>query len=227
MSTEEASASSTTATSVPIVVTGNNVDLTEALTEYITTKIDRTVGKMSSSGAVMDCDVHLTVNKNPKVKDSHRVEVVVFMKGAVIRCAEDSPDMYASVDAVSDRLSRKLRRYKERKLGGWHGGPNIGENMADVVVEEDDPVQLEIEEDVETDMNVDPEAPVVTKIKSYDLSKPIALQEALFALDYIDHDFYVFRNEEDDDQINVVYKRNAGGLGLIQPSPSDDVDDAQ
>ena len=67
MSTEEASASSTTATSVPIVVTGNNVDLTEALTDYITAKIDRTVGKMSSSGAVMDCDVHLTVNKNPKV----------------------------------------------------------------------------------------------------------------------------------------------------------------
>lgn len=52
---------------------------------------------------------------------------------------------------------------------------------------------------------------------SYDLSKKISVQEAVFALDYVDHDFYVFRNEEDG-EINVVYKRNAGGVGLIQPS---------
>ena len=54
-------------------------------------------------------------------------------------------------------------------------------------------------------------------VRSYDLSKKISVQEAVFALDYVDHDFYVFRNEEDGD-INVVYKRNAGGVGLIQPS---------
>ena len=54
-------------------------------------------------------------------------------------------------------------------------------------------------------------------LRSYDLSKKISVQEAVFALDYVDHDFYVFRNEEDG-EINVVYKRNAGGVGLIQPS---------
>ena len=63
---------------------------------------------------------------------------------------------------------------------------------------------------------VDPEAPVVTKVKSYDLSKSISVQEAVFSLDYVDHDFYVFRND-DDGEINVVYKRGAGGVGLIQP----------
>ena len=51
---------------------------------------------------------------------------------------------------------------------------------------------------------------------SFDLSKPISIKEAIFALDYIDHDFYVFRDEESND-VNVVYKRNAGGVGLIQP----------
>lgn len=52
---------------------------------------------------------------------------------------------------------------------------------------------------------------------SFDLNNPTSLQEAIFALDYIDHDFYVFRNEESN-EINVVYKRNAGGVGLIEPS---------
>ena len=51
---------------------------------------------------------------------------------------------------------------------------------------------------------------------SFDLSKPISIKEAIFALDYIDHDFYVFRDEESN-EVSVVYKRNAGGVGLIQP----------
>jgi uncharacterized protein YdeI (BOF family) len=59
---------------------------------------------------------------------------------------------------------------------------------------------------------------MTTNTNSFDLSTPISLQEAIFALDYIDHDFYVFRDEETR-EINVVYKRNAGGVGLIQPQP--------
>jgi hypothetical protein len=54
------------------------------------------------------------------------------------------------------------------------------------------------------------------KWSSFDLSKPISIKEAIFALDYIDHDFYVFRDEETN-EVSVVYKRNAGGVGLIQP----------
>lgn len=53
---------------------------------------------------------------------------------------------------------------------------------------------------------------------SYDLSKPISVQEAIFALGYVDHDFYVFR-EEESNEISVIYKRNAGGYGIINASP--------
>ena len=73
--------------------------------------------------------------------------------------------MYASIDAVTDRLGRKLRKYKERRLDGYHGGPNMGENLAQVLdslalTNVEDPV-----EDSESDDYVDPEAPVITKIK--------------------------------------------------------------
>eukprot|EP00586_Coscinodiscus_wailesii_P016557 CAMPEP_0172498778 /NCGR_PEP_ID=MMETSP1066-20121228/117281_1 /TAXON_ID=671091 /ORGANISM="Coscinodiscus wailesii, Strain CCMP2513" /LENGTH=249 /DNA_ID=CAMNT_0013272203 /DNA_START=82 /DNA_END=831 /DNA_ORIENTATION=+ len=198
---------------VPIVVTGNNIEVTPALMDYVNTKVERTLGKLSSNGWVRECDVHLTVNKNPKVKDSHKAEVVTIMKGMTIRAAEESPDMYASIDFVTDRLARKLVKYKERKLDGYHGGPNVGENMADVLAAIDDDI---VEAADETDEYVDQYAPEVTKIKSFDLSKPISVEEAIFALDYIDHDFYVFRDEKTN-EISVVYKRNAGGVGLIQP----------
>lgn len=205
---------STTEADVPIVVSGNNIELTPALNDYVNSKLERIIGKLSSSGAVKDCDVHLTVNKNPKVKAGHKAEVVTTVKGTVIRCSEETPDMYASIDAVSDRLARKLRKYKERRLSGYHGGPNMGENLADVL----DSVTDTIEDAPASDAEdfVDPEAPVVTKIKSYDLSNAMTLQEAIFSLDYVDHDFYVFRDSESS-EINVVYKRNAGGYGLIQP----------
>ena len=53
-------------------------------------------------------------------------------------------------------------------------------------------------------------------VSSFDLSAPMSVEEAIFALDYIDHDFYVFRDTATN-EISVVYKRNAGGIGLIQP----------
>jgi hypothetical protein len=52
--------------SVSYVITGNNIDVTPALNEYVSTKLDKVVGKISTD-AISECDVHLTVNKNPKV----------------------------------------------------------------------------------------------------------------------------------------------------------------
>ena len=68
-----------------------------------------------------------------KVKEGHKAEVVTYLKGSVIRCAEETADMYASIDAVTDRLAQKLRKYKEKRLEGYQGGVNMGENIARVI----------------------------------------------------------------------------------------------
>lgn len=90
------------------------------------------------------------------------------LKGTTFRVAESTPDMYASIDSVADRLARKLRRYKERRLGGYHGGPNMGENLANVLNSLED----DVDEDASTggimeDTSVwaDPEQAVITKVK--------------------------------------------------------------
>lgn len=80
--------------------------------------------------------------------------------------------MYASIDFVTDRLARKLVKYKERRLSGYHGGPNMGENLAEVLNELDESeestmAQLDAALEDEADLYVDPEAPVVTKVKRY------------------------------------------------------------
>jgi len=105
-----------------------------------------------------------------KVKNGHMAEVVTSVKGTTIRCAEETPDMYASIDAVTDRLKRKLRQYKERRLEGYHGGPHMGNNLAQALEEmtslgEETTVNGPSSSTKKEEEYIDPEAPIVTKIK--------------------------------------------------------------
>ena len=87
------------------------------------------------------------------------------LKGTTFRVAESSPDMYASIDSVAHRLARKLRKYKERRLSGYHGGPNMGENLAEVLnsIEDVDDAATDAADD--TSSWEDPEQALITKVK--------------------------------------------------------------
>jgi putative sigma-54 modulation protein len=152
-----------------------------------------------------------------QIKESDQVEIVANLKGTTFVCTHASPDMYNSIDQAAHALQRKLVKYKERRQDGWHGGSAMGEDLLAAL----EAMEMNAEGDdaattTEEDEFVDPEAPTITKIKSFDLETPISVKEAVFALDYVDHDFYVFKNEETD-KLTVVYKRNNGGIGLIEP----------
>jgi putative sigma-54 modulation protein len=141
------------------------------------------------------------------------VEVVTNLKGTTLICQNESPDMYESINLAAHALNRKLNKYKERRMDGHHGGPNMSEGLMNALqgLDEFDTDQEEAFEDF-----VDHDAVTVTKINSFDLVTPMSQQEAIFALDYIDHDFFVYRSSETD-KISVVYKRHVGGVGLIEP----------
>ena len=144
------------------------------------------------------------------------MEIVTNLKGTTFVCTHASPDMYNSIDQAAHALQRKLVKYKERRQDGWHGGAAMGDDLL-AALEALETVDGAEDSAVEAaDEFVDPEAPTITKVNSFDLEKPISVQEAVFALDYVDHDFYVFKNEETD-KITVVYKRNGGGIGMIEP----------
>jgi putative sigma-54 modulation protein len=203
-----------TETEVPVIINGQNIELTPALVEHVNKRIGGQINKLASNGAIQECDVILSVSKNPKVKNGHRVEVVTNLKGTSIICHNESPDMYASIDAASHALYRKLCKYKDNRVAGWHGGEKMGNDIMEVLENLEDVSEYTATPVAEE--YVDPEAPTITKVKNFDLTKPMSVQEAVFALDYIDHDFYVFRNAETN-EISVVYKRNVGGIGLVEP----------
>lgn len=107
------------------------------------------------------------------------MEVVTNLKGTTIVCTFASPDMYGSIDSAAHALNRKLRKYKERRLAGWHGGAAMGDDLKAAL----DAIEAEMEAmdaDAEEEEFMDPEKPTVTKTNSFQLDKPISLDEAIF-----------------------------------------------
>jgi putative sigma-54 modulation protein len=149
------------------------------------------------------------------------VDCTTSLKGLTVHCKEEQPDMYASIDAAAKALASKLGKYRTRRNEGYHGGNSMGQDLMDALtaMELDDAADEDAA--VEADLMysgadfIDASAPNLMKVNSYDLENAIPINEAIFALDYVDHDFFVFKNEETG-KPSVVYKRNAGGIGLVE-----------
>ncbi len=205
----DAGLSSPSGPGIPVVVTGNNLDLTPSLHSHVTAKIQSALSRYPNLNAP-SIDVHLSVNRNPRCSSPHRAEAVLRVgKWGVIRSMREGADMYSCVDDVAQSVARKINKFKQRNRRGLHVDKGY---IADGI-------NIEEEDEYEEDPNIytDDGSPTISKIKSFDLSTPMSVSEAVFALDYIDHDFYVFRDKETK-EVSVVYKRNGGGVGLIQPA---------
>ncbi|KAH8082975.1 hypothetical protein JL720_8485 [Aureococcus anophagefferens] len=187
-------------------VSANNLKMTDSMRDYVEDKIGTVISKFA--GVAQRCDTHLSVMRNPaarppRVSDSDVAEVVVFCKGEVVRAEERSPSMYSSIDLVADKVARKLRKVKERKEGK-RSKPKLKVSLAEAIestaLEEEPPLF---------------DATTLIRKKKYPMPEQ-SLVDAMVCMDGLDHDFYMFKSEETG-QINVIYKRKEGGLGLIEP----------
>ncbi|HEY9853641.1 MAG TPA: ribosome-associated translation inhibitor RaiA [Leptolyngbyaceae cyanobacterium] len=186
-----------------IVIHGKNIEITDAIREYVNQKIEKAAGHFLNS--TNEVDVHLSVARNPRVNSKQIAEVTIYANGAVIRAEEGSETLYASIDLVADKIARKLRKYKEKRLDKkTQAQPKTSE-----VVE-----QAPVASDLIGDRT--PELPGEVVRTKYFAMPPMTLTEALEQLQLVDHDFYMFRNAETG-EINVIYERNHGGYGVIQP----------
>lgn len=184
-----------------LVIQGKNIEITDAIREYVNQKIEKAVSHFQN--LITEVDVHLSVARNPRVNSRQIAEVTMYLNGAVVRAEEGSENLYASIDLVADKISRQLRKYKEKR-SAKHAPTKTAEAISD--------------QPVVTDLLQDraPELPTQVVRTKYFAMPPMSVQEALEHLELVDHDFYVFRNAETG-EINVVYERNHGGYGVIQP----------
>jgi len=178
-------------------IRGQNIEVTAALREYAEKKLGR-LEKYFEFPPEAEANVTLSV-----VKDMHQVEVTVPLTGLLLRAEERESDMYASIDLVVEKLERQIRKHKtklNRKMRQEGGLKTFFRETPD---EEAQP----FEEDEEFEL---------VRTKRFTL-KPMDVDEAILQMNMLGHNFFVFANA-DTDRVNVVYKRNDGKYGLIEPA---------
>jgi putative sigma-54 modulation protein len=179
-----------------ISIRGEHLEVTEALRDYVDKKLKRLERYFE---APLTSDVQVTLRV---VKGMQAIEVSIPLAGVLLRAEERNNDMYASIDLVVDKIERQIRKHKtktNRKIR-QEGGKR------DLFKIETSPVTyLDEEEDFELVRN-----------KRFTL-KPMDVEEAILQMNMVGHSFFVFSNM-DTDQVNVVYKRDDGKYGLIEPA---------
>jgi len=190
-----------------ILIHSKNLELTAPLKEYTKSKITKATHHYKD--IVKEADIHLSIEKNPRVS-YQTAEVTIFANGVVIRAEEKTENLYSSIDLVSNKISRKLRKYKERNNKSIQS--NILKNK-DSLSSMEEESNFEVIDLFKEGKEANLPEPYIKK-KYFDMN-PISIEDARKQLDLIDHDFYVFRNQTNNN-LQVIYKRNHGGYGLIQ-----------
>ena len=194
-----------------LVIQGKNIEITDSIRNYVHQKIEKAVSHHQY--LTLEVDVHLSIARNPRISAEQQIaEVTLYVNGAIIRAEERSEVLYASIDMVADKIARRLRKYKEKRRG-HRDHASVKESPVDEVEVRGgltpDAVQALINER-------QPELPKeVVRMKYFPMS-PMKVEQALEQLQLVGHDFYMFHNSETQ-EINVIYKRNHGGYGVLQP----------
>lgn len=180
-----------------IEIKGRNIEVTEALENYIRKKLTR-VSKFFNK--ISNIQVVLTTSNSKTSGVSQKIEVTVRIDGTIIRAQESSPDMYASIDSVVDKLERRVKTFKGKLID--RNRIRVSE-LPEVSKEEE---ETQAEEGALSDR--------IVRRKRLSIT-PMSVEEALLQMELLGHDFFIFINAETS-EVNVVYSRKEGGYGLIE-----------
>jgi putative sigma-54 modulation protein len=181
-------------------IRGERIEVTEALRDYAEKKIGK-LEKYFDTPPVSDVNVTLSV-----IKDLHSAEVMIPLPGVMLRAEERNGDMYASIDLVVDKLERQIRKHKtkvNRKFRQEGGLRTLFKENFEATIDR-------------TQVHEDEDELELVRTKRFAL-KPMDVEEAILQMNMIGHSFFVFSNM-DTEEVNVVYKRDDGKYGLIEPA---------
>jgi len=171
-------------------VTGKGMEVSDYLENMVTKKASKLERYFKKN-----TDVYVTLSIE---KSRHIAEVTVPFDGVVLRTEEISGDMYNSIDAALKKLERQIRRHRTK----------LEKRLHDKAYDYDRPVFYD------EDVDEGPEARLVRK-KKFPV-KPMDVEEAEMQMELLGHSFFVYVDAETQ-EVNVLYKRKDGNLGLIEP----------
>ena len=202
-----------------IVVKGRHAEIPERFRQQVAEKLAK-IEKLDPK--VISVDVELSNERNPRQSDlCDRVELTVHSRGPVVRAEAAAPDCYAALDAAYQKLEARLRRAHDRRR--VHHGNKTPVSVATAtagldaqagaVASRDRQDTLLADGDGDGD-GTDHARPLLIREKTHD-AKPISIDQALYQMELVGHDFYLFI-DVDSSLPAVVYRRHAYDYGVIR-----------
>jgi putative sigma-54 modulation protein len=183
---------------VKVEINTHNLDLSDRLRDYVTSKVSKLDRYLD---VLEDAKVDLSYAKTARdASDRQVAQLTVRGKGVLLRAEERTDDIFASVDAVLDKIGRQIERYKGRRWRKRGDGRSATDAGSRAVFSEE--------------VEAEPEGAIVRR-KQF-LLTPMDVEEAIEQMELLSHDqFFVFLNV-DTNQTNILYRRRDGTLGLIE-----------
>jgi ribosomal subunit interface protein len=199
-----------------IVVRGRNVVVPDHYRQLVADKLAK-VERYDQK--IIRADVELQHERNPRQNGScQHVEITCRTRGPVVRSEACAEDFYKALDIAAERLERRMRQAADRRRvhHGRRTPRSVAEETADLI-DFAVPAASAVDEAAEDD---GPGRVVREKIHP---AKPMTVDDALFEMELVGHDFFLF-SDATTGQASVVYRRHAYDYGLIrlgeEPAPS-------
>ena len=194
-----------------ISVTGRNVLVTDAMQQYAIDKIAK-IDRFSNR--VVDVNVVMDIQKL-----EHRVDIIMKVDQIVIRSSACNDNMYASIDKAVDRLKAQLRRYKGRIRDHQAKGTIFTEINETIIAATSDEELHQFNDEIVSESSanlVGQYQPHQIVSKETRPLKTLNYGEVLMKMELSGDNFMVFRSEEDK-KLKVIYRRQDGNFGIIEP----------
>jgi ribosome hibernation promoting factor len=182
-----------------VVIRGKNVKVSKSLrtaAEEHLAKLDRYANGFARA------EVDFSEERNPRISDSQRCEVLVHVKGHLLKAHASAPEPFAALYAVCDKVEHQVKRLKDKRVARTH--PKRVRTQRVEVPPLDD----------EEEGQSEPQTARIVKTKEFTI-KPMTAEEAVLQMDLLGHDFFLFTSSETG-RAAVIYRRNDGNFGLIE-----------
>jgi ribosomal subunit interface protein len=199
---------------VDVVVSSRHCEVSDRFREHVEEKLARLE---KHDHRIIRVEVLLEKETRPREPDrAVRVELTAKSRGPVVRAEAAAEDKMAALDLALDKMASQMRRAADRRKvhRGQHKPESVGEAMARSIPPElDDGGAEHVAEHKVGPVTVTGDGPLVVREKAH-AAAPMTLEQALYEMELVGHDFYLFVDKESQ-KPSVVYRRRGYDYGVI------------
>ena len=178
-----------------LTVHGRNVAISDRVQEYVEKKVGRLDKYLPQ---IREARAELVRSETRAASDRYTAQLTVWTNQKILRAEESSEDLFASIDAITDKMYRQIERFKGRRFQSRRRDAAAAAAAVDLAA-----------------THLSEEETQIVRTKQF-VAQPMSPDEAVEQMELLGHDFFVFYNVENS-SLNIVYGRRDGQYGLLQP----------